>query len=137
MSEVANQVTSFKALIAERRGRFDEIQISKAVKWILDKFKSVISWENEIAIIWFKRFLSDPFYRKEGWTKLPDDWSVKVFMKAEEFSLLYIDIILDESISESEKMNAIIQFDKDNSIGHAPMLEKFPDWPVDLNVKFD
>jgi len=128
---------SFEKMIEEKRARFDEVQISKAVAWILETFKSVISWENEKAIIWFKRFLSNPFYRKAGLTKLPDDWAVKLYMPVESFALQYIEVILDESVPENNKIEAMIEFDEKNGIGAADYLRIFPDWPVDLNEKFD
>ena len=126
----------FKAL-AENRKSHTQKQIDQATAWVLKKFGHLILHEGKpgktVARLFFRWFVTEQRHRDAGLTSSPDGWRFGHSLLAEDFAIVYIVPILDESIVDDDeaegidaRLQAILDLDKVMGFGYAAYFDRWP-----------
>lgn len=132
-------------MVEDARTRYDEIQISKAISWVMLTFDQFIFYTQgahpEIAQLWMFNYIINPEDRATWAKRRPVGHRESASMPVEQFALMYIDAILapqivlsDPSLAEecaNMRIAALVEDDRERGVGYAEPLIAFPDWRVE------
>lgn len=122
------------ALIAEARERATEDELKRATEWVERTFERFVESETfngktrgrlyVLRVVVTQEEIDRGMFRQNQ-----EGWYHAQHMLTEEPALLYIDIILDDSIPDEDKVLAIAEYDKGAGHGYGPYFTNYPDLP--------
>lgn len=85
-------------------------------------------------MLWYVNFLSNKETRKARMTKLPEGFRTGKSVLLENFCLLHIDTMLDETIPDETLLASLIESPDAEEFGWGIVLKDFPNWPVERDL---
>ena len=129
-----NQNTEEEALKVIPGGKRTVAERNKSLEWVLRVFEPMIRKREQVLCVYFAEIESTEWTREAGLTNLAHGATRIVSMTTERMSLEYIDIILDETLTDSEKVRAMMRQAKEEKVGTYDQAWKFFDTP-DLKLE--
>lgn len=151
------QMNNVSQIYADARERHDEVQISRAVAWVISTFDRFIKYTDpnnpEKAFLYVSNVIINPEDHATWARNRPLGHRESAFMSADDFALMFIDVILagkikvkdssllkaiapDVDITDaSARIAALIENDEARGLGHADKLRQFPNWRVEACVE--
>lgn len=127
-------------VIRERREEHEgSDSIERAIPRAARLFEKFVSRDPGTGALrlWHGNFLSSKETRAAGLTNMPEGGRTGLSVTLENFCLLHIDTMLDETIPDEMLLASLIACEDAEEFGWGVILKEFPDWPVEFDLHLD
>lgn len=123
-------------VINERREEYEGSESLKAaIARAARLFEKFVSRDVDGALrLWYGNFLSNKETRASGLATLPEGFRTGWSVLMENFCLLHIDTMADESIPDETLLASLIASPDAEEFGYGIALKVFPNWPVEYDL---